>query len=87
ICCEGVPETVTQHPEFVELFGSHAAQALGVYTHHHDHTHTVDGKPVPCEVCGHPEGQAHHHHHHHASPTAPLPFPGDDTTPTPGEQP
>ena len=43
VCCAGEPEAVSRHPEYVSLFGPHAAAALAVYTHHHDHSH---GLPV-----------------------------------------
>lgn len=45
ICCSGHPDTVSQHPEFLRLFGS-AAQSLAVYHHHHDHHHSPTGKVV-----------------------------------------
>ena len=35
ICCSGHPETVTQHPAYLALFGRRAAHDLAVYTHHH----------------------------------------------------
>lgn len=47
ICCSGVPETVSQHPEYVRLFGAESARAFGVYRHHHDHAHGLDGRTVP----------------------------------------
>ena len=43
ICCSGKPETVAQHAEYARLFGPHAANALGVYMHHHDHEHDIAG--------------------------------------------
>lgn len=43
ICCEGVPSAVAAHPEYVRLFGREAAASFGLYTHHHDHTHTLSG--------------------------------------------
>jgi zinc transport system ATP-binding protein len=47
ICCSGVPETVAKSPEYVRLFGPAAAQsvlgAFALYSHHHDHTHGLDG--------------------------------------------
>ena len=46
ICCSGHPDTVSQHPEFLRLFGS-AAQALALYHHHHDHHHTSTGAVIP----------------------------------------
>ncbi|MBU2862274.1 zinc ABC transporter ATP-binding protein ZnuC [Reinekea forsetii] len=41
ICCSGHPESVSQHPEFTQLFGKEFAPALAVYTHEHDHTHDL----------------------------------------------
>ncbi|MCK5718357.1 MAG: zinc ABC transporter ATP-binding protein ZnuC [Thiomargarita sp.] len=35
ICCSGHPTTVSQHPDYLALFGSKAAQDLAIYTHHH----------------------------------------------------
>lgn len=49
VCCTGRPESVTQHPEFVALFGRHVAEVLAVYTHVHDHQHDVAGAPVPLD--------------------------------------
>ena len=43
LCCSGLPESVSQHPEYLALFGDQAAQSLAVYTHHHDHVHDVAG--------------------------------------------
>ena len=48
ICCEGFPDTVAAHPEYVRLFGPRAAASLGLYTHRHDHTHTLSGD-VACD--------------------------------------
>jgi zinc transport system ATP-binding protein len=39
ICCSGHPHSVQGDPAFIELFGSHVAKSLAVYTHHHDHSH------------------------------------------------
>ena len=50
VCCHGVPETVAQHPEYVRLFGASMARAFAVYTHHHDHAHDLEGKPLPPEA-------------------------------------
>ena len=47
VCCSGKPETVQQHAEYARLFGPHAANALGVYLHHHDHEHDISGAPQP----------------------------------------
>lgn len=54
VCCTGSPESVTQHPEFVQLFGNRMADVLAVYTHHHDHAHDSDGHVVPLGQRGSP---------------------------------
>lgn len=46
VCCSGRPEAVAAHPAYAELFGSEAARAFAIYTHHHDHTHDATGAPV-----------------------------------------
>ncbi len=43
VCCEGVPSTVAGHPEYVRLFGPDAAASFGLYSHRHNHTHTLSG--------------------------------------------
>lgn len=43
ICCQGHPEHVSQHPEYLQLFGRHIADDIAVYTHHHDHDHDLHG--------------------------------------------
>ncbi len=53
ICCEGVPRTVAGHPEYVRLFGPDAAASFGLYSHRHDHTHTLSGD-IACG--GHADG-------------------------------
>jgi zinc transport system ATP-binding protein len=35
VCCSGLPEMVSQHPAYLELFGSRAARDLAIYTHRH----------------------------------------------------
>ena len=52
VCCEGGPETVKGHPEFVRLFGPEAARALAVYSHEHDHVH--DGPHAHSDAAGKP---------------------------------
>ena len=47
VCCSGQPETVAQHAEYARLFGPRAASALGVYLHHHDHSHDISGAAHP----------------------------------------
>ncbi len=39
VCCEGHPQDVGNNPEYVKMFGNTAAQTLGLYAHHHDHSH------------------------------------------------
>jgi len=43
LCCSGLPESVSQHPEYLALFGDQAAESLAIYTHRHDHVHDVGG--------------------------------------------
>lgn len=43
VCCRGTPESVTQAPEYAELFGTRAAETLAIYPHRHDHVHLPDG--------------------------------------------
>ena len=50
VCCAGEPEAVSRHPEYIALFGPHAAAALAVYTHTHDHTHGLAVALPPAEA-------------------------------------
>ncbi|MEJ2741649.1 MAG: ATP-binding cassette domain-containing protein, partial [Gammaproteobacteria bacterium] len=43
ICCHGRPESVQQHPEYLRLFGASELESIGIYNHHHDHTHDFAG--------------------------------------------
>lgn len=53
VCCTGHPEAVSRHPEYQRLFGP-AARDLAIYTHHHDHHHTLHGDAARCgEGCRH----------------------------------
>lgn len=55
ICCQGAPESVSRHPEYIQLFGKQAADDIAVYTHHHDHEHDIHGDIVPDHShCQHP---------------------------------
>ena len=38
VCCSGLPDDVSNHPAYLELFGD-AAAAVAVYSHDHDHHH------------------------------------------------
>jgi zinc transport system ATP-binding protein len=46
LCCDGHPESVSQHPAYLELFGSPVSENLALYTHHHDHTHDIHGNVI-----------------------------------------
>ena len=46
ICCSGHPETVSEHPEYLNLFGNEITRAHAIYTHHHDHNHKLSGEPM-----------------------------------------
>lgn len=48
VCCEGHPESVSAHPEYLRLFGAQGVKNVAVYNHHHDHHHNAHG-----EVCNH----------------------------------
>ena len=52
VCCSGTAEVVGQHPEYIRLFGARAAQALAIYTHHHDHGHGISGNVVALNEAG-----------------------------------
>jgi zinc transport system ATP-binding protein len=43
LCCSGRPESVSQHPEYLALFGRQASESIAVYAHDHDHEHHVSG--------------------------------------------
>ncbi|PCK09122.1 MAG: zinc ABC transporter ATP-binding protein ZnuC [Alteromonadaceae bacterium] len=54
MCCYGKPESVSQHPEYLNLFGEQAAKNIAVYTHKHDHHHDLAGEAVSCsDDCHH----------------------------------
>ncbi len=49
VCCHGQPENVSQHPEYLKLFGQRAVDDIAVYQHHHDHHHDIHGDAVNCD--------------------------------------
>lgn len=50
VCCEGHPEHVSKHPDYVALFGKEHAQNIAFYTHRHDHAHdAVSGDVIEDE--------------------------------------
>ncbi|EIX1533726.1 zinc ABC transporter ATP-binding protein ZnuC [Cronobacter sakazakii] len=46
ICCSGTPEVVSMHPEFISMFGPRGAEQLGIYRHHHNHRHDLQGRII-----------------------------------------
>nr|WP_155126961.1 metal ABC transporter ATP-binding protein [Pseudovibrio flavus] len=72
VCCRGRPEEVAVSPEFQNLFGTLGAP-IGIYRHHHDHSHLPDGRVMRsdgsvhdnCCGCGDEEGEGHSHNHDH----------------------
>lgn len=44
ICCQGKPESVLNDPAYLALFGESAAHSLALYSHKHDHHHTLAGE-------------------------------------------
>lgn len=61
ICCSGHPHTVSKDPAFIKLFGSHAAQTLALYEHHHDHAHDLRGRVVEDGEHCHTHGEGCRH--------------------------
>lgn len=44
ICCQGKPESVLNDPAYLALFGESAAHVLALYSHKHDHHHSLTGE-------------------------------------------
>ena len=59
ICCEGVPEKISEHPEYARLFGPERAGQYALYQHKHDHNHGLCGH-VHEGDCGPPDQQDEH---------------------------
>ncbi len=51
VCCTGHPDDVSEHPEYIKLFGS-AIDGLAVYSHHHDHEHDMHGNIIESDAAG-----------------------------------
>ncbi len=47
VCCHGKPEQVSNDPAFLDLFGAKASGSLAIYTHRHNHEHTIAGEVKP----------------------------------------
>lgn len=61
ICCHGKPEHVSTDPAYLALFGRREAETFAVYTHHHNHSHTLTGEVVPDQTCcDHDHGAERH---------------------------
>jgi zinc transport system ATP-binding protein len=43
ICCSGHPKEISQHPEFLNLFGAQKRGQLMIYAHEHNHQHDLGG--------------------------------------------
>ncbi|MDT8452816.1 MAG: ATP-binding cassette domain-containing protein [Gammaproteobacteria bacterium] len=56
VCCTGHPDHISEHPEYLKLFGD-ALDGMAVYSHVHDHEHELDG----AIVCTHHEDCSHRH--------------------------
>jgi zinc transport system ATP-binding protein len=58
VCCTGHPDDVSEHPEYLKLFGD-AIDGLALYSHHHDHEHDIHGNIIEsehCQSCEHHKG-------------------------------
>lgn len=53
ICCSGHPESVSADPAFTDLFGPQGAEALALYSHHHNHQHDAHGSVITDQPCQH----------------------------------
>ena len=50
VCCSGEPHSVSEHPEYLALFGPNAAKSLALYQHKHQHSHGLAGEVLPIET-------------------------------------
>ncbi|CCK14881.1 Zinc ABC transporter, ATP-binding protein ZnuC [Cronobacter universalis NCTC 9529] len=41
-----LPEVISTHPEFISMFGPRGAEQLGIYRHHHNHRHDLQGRII-----------------------------------------
>ena len=48
VCCVGSPAVISQHPEYLRMFGTDLRE-FAVYQHHHDHVHDLHGNVVSTE--------------------------------------
>jgi len=52
VCCTGHPAAISEHPEYLKIFG-HALDGFAVYEHHHNHLHDDHGNVVKPGEAGH----------------------------------
>lgn len=63
ICCSGSPAAISQHPNYIALFGNSHQEALALYNHQHTHHHhDLAGQPVSGDASS---CSNHLHGHHH----------------------
>lgn len=60
VCCHGHPDSVSNHPAYLEMFGQSSDANVAIYTHHHDHKHDIHG----CVLDEKEEGCVHSDHDH-----------------------
>lgn len=65
VCCHGHPDTVTNDPAYLALFGAtltgtNTGSQVALYHHHHDHQHDVHGNVIQGGV-GCTDSCEHHH--------------------------
>lgn len=63
ICCSGHPDDVSEHPEYLKLFGD-ALEGLALYSHHHDHEHDIHGDVIDVHNNDHEHSHACNHSEH-----------------------
>lgn len=49
VCCQGRPDSISQDPEYLQLFGKRLVNEFAVYHHEHDHHHAPDGSIIQDE--------------------------------------
>ncbi|MGD9888624.1 MAG: ATP-binding cassette domain-containing protein [Halothiobacillaceae bacterium] len=59
VCCMGTPEAISQHPEYLRMFGTDLRE-FAVYQHHHDHVHDLHGNVIATEVACTAKGGCNH---------------------------
>ena len=59
VCCVGSPAVISQHPEYLRMFGNDLRE-FAVYQHHHDHVHDLHGNVVATEATCTAKGGCNH---------------------------